>query len=90
MAWIDVVCRSVTTGWLLWWGTDTLLDPRAVNPWHLILYSKEVLGEGFSLPVSGLIIQGVPGHWTPGDLAKSQALYEIRHLENIQVSSSCL
>ena len=37
-----------------------------------------------------LNIQGVPRHWTPGDLAKSQALYEIRHLENIQVSSSCL
>ena len=27
---------------------------------------------------------------TPGNLAKSQTLYEIRHLENIQVSSSCL
>ena len=35
-------------------------------------------------------IQGVPRHWTPRDLAKSQALYEIRHFENIQVSSSCL
>ena len=37
-----------------------------------------------------LQVQGVPRHWTPEDLAKSQALYEIRHLENIQVSSSCL
>ena len=36
------------------------------------------------------LLQGVPQHWTPEDLAKSQALYEIRHLENIQVSSSCL
>ena len=35
-------------------------------------------------------VQGVPRHWTPGDLAKSQAPYEIRHLENIQVSSSYL
>ena len=29
-------------------------------------------------------------HWTPGDLAKSQALYKIWNLENIQVSCSCL
>ena len=34
------------------------------------------------------LLQGVPQHWTPEDLAKSQALYEIRHLENIQVSSN--
>ena len=37
----------------------------------------------------GDYIQGVPRHWTPGNLAKSQALYKIRHLENIQVSRSC-
>ena len=36
------------------------------------------------------VIQGVPRHWTPGNSAKSQALYEIRHLENFQVSSSYL
>ena len=36
------------------------------------------------------IVQGVPQHWTPGNLAKSQALNEIRHLESIQVSSSSL
>ena len=35
-------------------------------------------------------LQGVPPHWTPGDLAKAQALYGIRHLENILVSSSHL
>ena len=35
-------------------------------------------------------LQGVSRKWTPGNLAKSQALYEIRHLKNIQVSSSCL
>ena len=35
-------------------------------------------------------VQGVSRHWTPENLAKSQALYKIRHLENIQVSSSRL
>ena len=29
-------------------------------------------------------LQGVPRHWTPKNVAKSQALYKIRHLENIQ------
>ena len=37
-----------------------------------------------------ILVQGVPRHWTPGNLAKSQAIYKIRHLENFQVSSSCL
>ena len=35
-------------------------------------------------------VQGVSRHWTPENLAKSQALYKIRHLENIQVSNSRL
>ena len=34
-----------------------------------------------------LLIQGVSQHWTPKNLAKSQALYKIRHLDNFQVSS---
>ena len=35
-------------------------------------------------------VQGVSRHWTPENLAKSQAPYKIRHLENFQVSSSRL
>ena len=47
-------------------------------------------GEEFRTLQNALLVQGVSRHWTPENLAKSQALYKIRHLENIQVSSLCL
>ena len=41
-----------------------------------------------TIGASGMfMVQGVSRHWTPENLAKSHALYKIRHLENIQVSS---
>ena len=37
-----------------------------------------------------LCLDLVSQHRTPKNLAKSQALYKIKNLENIQVSSLCL
>ena len=74
----------------LWSKNSYLKYPKTF--WSSPSFSKIVCGAQCGYAVHNMLEsrQGVSQHWTPENLAKSQALYKIRHLKNIQVSSSCL